>query len=192
MIFVRLFALLLVFACSAPLRGAELPGDSIYRLPIALNDQDGRAFHLADRAGKPQLVSLFYTSCQFMCPLIIEELKRTQSAIGEGGHAKLPVLMVSFDAANDTPAKLKQVLGQRKLDASTWTLAHTDASSVRELAAVLDIQYRALPDGGFNHTSVLILLDGQGRIVARSAKMDGVDADLVAAANKVMAQSAPN
>jgi len=185
MTLVRLFAFLLVFACSAPLRAAELPGDSVYRLPVALTDQDGHAFHLADRAGKPQLVSMFYTSCQFMCPLIIEELKRTQKAIGADGHAKPPVLMVSFDAEHDTPATLKQVFGQRKIDAATWTLAHTDAASVRQLAAVLDIQYRALPDGDFNHTSVLILLDAQGRIVARSEKMDGVDADFVAAAKKL-------
>jgi protein SCO1/2 len=103
---------------------------------------------------------------------------------------KPAVLLVSFDAAHDTPEKLKLVFGQRKLDATTWTLAHTDAASVRQLAAVLDIQYRALPGGDFNHTSVLILLDAQGRIVARSEKMDGVDADFVAAAKKVLAQPA--
>ena len=185
--FIRLLAITLVFACIVPAHAAELPGDSVYRLPIALSDQDNRAFHLADRAGKPQLVSMFYTSCQFMCPLIIEELKRTQSAISDGGHTKLPVLMVSFDAAHDTPAKLKETFGKRKIDATTWTLAHADAASVRQLAAVLDIQYRALPDGDFNHTSVLILLDTQGRIVARSEKMDGVDADFVATAKKLAA-----
>ena len=188
--FIRLLAIVLAFACVAPAPAAEPPGDSIYRLPITLADQDGHAFHLADRAGKPQLVSMFYTSCQYMCPLIVEELKRTQNAIGDGGHAKPPVLMVSFDAAHDTPAKLKQVLGQRKLDATTWTLAHTDAASVRQLAAVLDIQYRALPGGDFNHTSVLILLDERGRIVARSEKMDGVDVDFVASAKKALAQPA--
>jgi protein SCO1/2 len=187
MILVRLLALLLVFACMAPMRAAELPGDSVYRLPVALADQDGRAFHLADRAGKPQLVSMFYTSCQYMCPLIIESLKRTQKAIAQDGQAKPAVLMVSFDAQRDVPARLKTVFGQRKLDAATWTLAHTDAASVRQLAAVLDIQYRALPGGDFNHTSVLVLLDAQGRIAARSEKTDGLDADFVAAAKKVFA-----
>ncbi|HEY7872501.1 MAG TPA: SCO family protein [Rudaea sp.] len=186
--FIRLLVIVLV--CVASARAAELPGDSVYRLPVALTDQDGRAFHLADRAGKPQLVSMFYTSCQYMCPLIVESLKRTQKAIVDEGSMKPAVLLVSFDAAHDTPEKLKLVFGQRKLDATTWTLAHTDAASVRQLAAVLDIQYRALPGGDFNHTSVLILLDAQGRIVARSEKMDGVDADFVAAAKKVLAQPA--
>ncbi|MGH8090901.1 MAG: SCO family protein, partial [Rudaea sp.] len=155
-------------------------------------NQDGHTFHLADHTGKPQLVSMFYTSCQYMCPLIVEALKRTQKAIVQDGTAKPDVLMVSFDAQRDVPAHLKEVFGQRKLDATTWTLAHTDAASVRQLAAVLDIQYRALPDGEFNHTSVMILLDAQGRIVARTDKMDALDADFVAAAKKVLAQSAPN
>jgi protein SCO1/2 len=192
MILARLLAFLLVFACVAPMRAAELPGDSVYRLPVALADQDGRAFHLADRAGKPQLVSMFYTSCQYMCPLIIEALKRTQKAIARDGQAPPDVLMVSFDAQRDVPAHLKAVFGQRKLDAATWTLAHTDAASVRQLAAVLDIQYRVLPDGEFNHTSVMIVLDAQGRIAARTDKMDGLDADFVAAAKKAFASSASN
>lgn len=190
MILVRLFAFLVVFACMAPLHAAGLPGDSVYRLPVSLTDQDGRALHLADRAGKPQLVSMFYTSCQYMCPLIVESLKRTQKAIAQDGQAKPAVLMVSFDAQRDTPAHLKAVFGQRKLDAATWTLAHTDAASVRQLAAVLDIQYRALPGGEFNHTSVMILLDAQGRIAARTDKMDAIDPDFVAAAKKAFAQSA--
>jgi protein SCO1/2 len=182
---VALFTLLLAFA--APPHAADLPGDSTYRLPIVLSDQDGRAFHLADRAGRPQIVSMFYTACPYMCPLIIEAAKRTQRDLARDGVAQVPVLLVSFDAEHDVPAHLKDVFGQRKLDATTWTLAHTDAASVRQLAAVLDIQYRALPGGDFNHTSMLILLDAQGRIAARTEKMDGLDPEFVAAAKKLLA-----
>jgi protein SCO1/2 len=58
-------------------------------------------------------------------------------------------------------------------------LARTDATSVRKLAAVLGIQYRALPDGEFNHSTELILLDDKGHIAARIAKMGVVDAGFV-------------
>lgn len=186
--FFDLCALLLALSFVAPAPAADLPGDSIYRLPLALTDQDGRAFHLADRAGRPQIVSMFYSSCPYMCPLIVEAAKRTQKTIAHDDGAQTQVLMVSFDAARDTPARLKETFAQRKLDATTWTLAHTDAANVRQLAAVLDIQYRALPGGDFNHTSVLILLDAQGRIVARTQKMDTLDPDFVAAASKLFAQ----
>ena len=42
---------------------------------------------------------------------------------------------------------------------------------MRKLAALLGIRYRQLADGEFNHTSVLILLDAEGRILARTEKL---------------------
>ena len=47
---------------------------------------------------------------------------------------------------------------------------------MRKIAAVLNIQYRHLPDGDYNHSSVITLLSPQGEIVAQSnasAKADG-------------------
>ena len=45
--------------------------------------------------------------------------------------------------------------------------------SVRAIAGVLGVRYRVLADGEFNHTGVLVLLDADGRIVARSTKTSG-------------------
>ena len=39
---------------------------------------------------------------------------------------------------------------------------------MRSVAGVLGIRYRELADGEFNHTSALVLLDAEGRIVART------------------------
>ena len=58
---------------------------------------------------------------------------------------------------------------QRELDPAHWTLARTDAQSVRKLAAVLVIQYRALANGDFNHATALILLDEDRRVGERLA-----------------------
>jgi protein SCO1/2 len=180
-------ALLLCASAAAPsLRAEEIPGDSVYRLPVALVDQDGHGFALATRAGKPQLVSMFYTSCQYVCPLIIDTLKKTQAGLDPTERAKLDVLLISFDPARDTPARLKQVFGERKLDAATWTLARTDERSVRKLAAVLGIQYRALAGGEINHSTALVLFDAQGRVLARSDRIGAVDADFVAAVKSAL------
>ena len=183
--FVRALFIALLFGalpCSA-----ALPGDSIYRAPVTLADQDGHEFPLAQRAGKPQLVSMFYTSCPYVCPLIIDTLKRTQAALSPEQRAKVDVLLVSFDPERDTPQRLHEVFAQRHLDAATWTLARTDAPAVRKLAAVLDIQYRALASGEINHSSALVLLDDEGRIVARTDKIGDVDADFIAAMRAALA-----
>ena len=36
---------------------------------------------------------------------------------------------------------------------------------------MLGIRYRELADGEFNHTSALVLLDSQGRVLARTERM---------------------
>ena len=173
-----LFAMLVLFTGARTAAAVELPGASLYRLDIALVDQDGRGFRFGDRQGKPVLVSMFYTSCQYVCPLIIDSLRKTQAALARDGGGKIDVLLVSFDPQRDTPARLAQVFAERKLDAS-WTLARTDAASVRKLAAVLDIQYRALANGDLNHSSTITLLGGDGRILARTDKLGEVDAEFV-------------
>ena len=158
-----------------------LPGDSVYQLSIPMLDQDARGFDFASLRGKPRLITMFYTSCPYMCPLIIDTTRMTERELDESQRKRLAVLMVSFDAKRDDPATLKSQAEKRRIDTKRWTLARTDAANVRKLAAILGIQYRQLDDGEFNHSSVLILLDADGRIAARSEIMGKVDPEFVAA-----------
>ena len=162
-----------------------LPANSIYQLSIPLMDQNGRASQLADWRGQPVLITMFYTSCEFVCPRIVEGLKRTEDGLVAGGIGRLPVLMVTFDPSRDDIATLKHAAEERHLDDAVWTLARTDARHVRKLAAILGIQYRALPSGDFNHTSVLILLDAEGRIAGRTFTIGEADPAFVKLAEKV-------
>lgn len=165
----------------------ELPGDSIYRLDLALVDQDARASKLVDLRGGPVLIAMFYTSCKYVCPLIIDTLQRTERALADGERARLRVLLVSFDPKRDTPQVLKILAEERHLERARWILARTDAAGVRKLAAVLGVQYRALANGDVNHSSVITLLDREGRIVARSERMGELDPELLAAVQQALA-----
>jgi protein SCO1/2 len=71
------------------------------------------------------------------------------------------------------------------LDNSRWTLARTDATSVRKIAAVLGIQYRKLPDGSFNHSSIVTLLTPEGEIALQSSALGKADPALLAALAKI-------
>ena len=89
------------------------------------------------------------------------------------------------------PAALKQVFDKRRLPADRWTLARTEAAGVRRLAAVLGIRYRPLADGEFNHTSALVLLDGEGRVLARTETLGSVpDPAFLAAVKAALAKPA--
>jgi protein SCO1/2 len=90
-------------------------------------------------------------------------------------------LLISIDPDRDTVANLNALAASRKLDTSRWTLARTDATSVRKIAAVLGIQYRRLPDGGYNHSSIVTLLTPEGEIAYQSSVLGSTDPELLAA-----------
>ena len=159
---------------SAPAKAASLPANSVYQLSIPLSDQLGRTSKLEDWRGKPVLISMFYSSCEFVCPRIVEAVKKTEESL-LAQRAEVPVLMVSFDPLRDDTAKLNAMAEERRIDPKLWTLARTDARNVRKLAAMLGIQYRELPSGEFNHSSVIILLDGEGRVVGKTSILGEAD-----------------
>lgn len=161
---------------------APLPRDSVYQLPLQLTDQAGQVHDWRTRRGHTQLVSMFYTSCQYICPLIVDSGKAVDHELTPEQRARLNVLLISLDPVHDTPAALKYIVDKRSLDTSRWTLASPPADDVRAAAAVLGVRYRALADGGFNHTSALILLDADGRILARTEQVGShVDPEFLAA-----------
>ena len=180
------FAILLLVpsAWSAPTKELPLPANSIYQLSVPLTDQLGRSGKLGEWRGKPVMISMFYSSCQFVCPRIVEALKRTE----ENLVTKVPILMVSFDPARDDTAALKAMADERHIDSKFWTLARTDARNVRKLAAILGIQYRELDSGEFNHSSVIILLDAEGRVVGKTSTLGEADPAFVKLVRKTKSQ----
>jgi hypothetical protein len=115
------FCFLLLLACAAGAAQASespppLPPDSIYRLEAPFSDQAGVEFTLAQRRGRPQLVAMFYTSCKFVCPLIIDSAKGVEHGLTPEERERLGIVLVSLDPARDDTAALKSVAAKRKLD----------------------------------------------------------------------------
>lgn len=171
----RLVALSLILGLTVAAHAAPapLPRDSVYQLDARLTDQSGRALTLASRRGNPQLVVMFYTSCKFICPTIIDTVLDLDRKLDGVEKARLGVLLISLDAQRDDPAALKAVADKRGLDLARWTLAQPQLGDVRAIAGLLEVRYRVLADGELNHTGVLVLLDADGRIVSRSAQTNG-------------------
>lgn len=169
-------------------REAPLPSDSVYQLPAPLVDQQGKRLSLRDKRGRPQLVSMFYTSCKFICPLIIDSGKAIERSLSPQEQARLGILLISMDPKRDTPAALASIAAKRKLDPARWTLASPTQGDVRAIAGVLGIRYRQLDDGEFNHTSALVLLDANGRILSRTEQVGTrPDPEFLAAVRRAVA-----
>ena len=154
-------------AADAGATSAALPGDSLYHLQAGFTDLHGQSLQWAALQGRPQLVSMLYGNCSLMCPLILENAKAVQKQLSPEQRARLGVAMITLDPARDTPAALAEV-AERNRTPADWQYLQPDADDVRAVASVLDVRYRFREDGSFNHTSVLVLLDAQGRPLARS------------------------
>ena len=172
--FLLSMALLLSSIPAAIAREAPLPPDSVYQLQAQMVDQAGHAQAWRAQRGKPRLVSMFYTSCPYMCPLIVESGKAVERQLTPAERDRIGITLVSLDPARDTPKALQALAGKRQLDANRWSLLAPREDDVRAIAGVLGVRYRKLDNGEFNHSSELILLDADGRILARSDKVGTV------------------
>lgn len=185
----RSLLVLILLACTLrAFAGDALPGHSVYQANIALVDQTGRPWQWNEQRGQVQIVSMFYTSCTMVCPMIVDTMKLTAQALPPDRRDRLHLLLVSFDPAKDSVGVLRDYAEKRRLPAPPWTLARTiQLADTRQVAALLGLQYRQLPDGEFNHSSELVLLDEQGRIAARTSVIGRLDAEFVQAVERALA-----
>lgn len=177
---------LLALGALPALAADALPASSVYRLDVPLTDQDGHRLHLPELRGEPLLVSMFYTSCEMVCPMIFETLQFTLDKAGPAARQRTRVLMVSFDPARDDAAALKKAAQAHHADAR-WTVAVPDEAGARKIAAVLGVQYRRLASGEFNHSTRILLLDRDGRVNAHSDVLGKADPALVRAVRTLAA-----
>ncbi len=166
---------------SSGLKAAETSTESLYGLPISLQDQEGRIRSLDLYRGHPVIVTMFYSSCPNACPLLIESLRATEQALTANARADVRVLMITLDPERDTSAALARLASTRRVDLKRWTLARVLGDDVRVLAAALGVQYRKLPDGEYNHTSVLTLVSPAGVLGKQTATLGKADPTFVTA-----------
>ena len=152
-----------------------LPDDSYYQLNAPLETHRGEHATFAEHAGEPVIVSMFYASCPHVCPMLISTIRQIEKQLPEAVRDDVNVLLVSVDPDRDTPAELRELAERHDVNRDGWTLARTSGQQTRALAAVLGIKYKQLPDGEFNHTTEIILLDAQGREIARSNRLGAPD-----------------
>jgi protein SCO1/2 len=154
----------------------SLPPNSVYQLQVSLEDQFGDITGLDRFRGKPVLVTMFYASCPHVCPMLISTIQLTESKLSAEERADLRVLTISIDPERDTPEKLLETLERHSVDPDRWSMVRPDPGDLRTIAGVFGVRYKQLPDGEFNHTTRIVLLDRNGVQVGSTERLGRHDA----------------
>ena len=170
----------------------SIPGTSLYQLPASLETAEGSTIKLSDFRGRPLIVTMFYSHCTSVCPLLTAQLQRLVAKLSPAEQRQLRILMVSFDSVRDTPDVLGAFKAEHHIEDSNWVLARASAADVRALAAALGIRYRELPDHSFNHSALISLADRDGTVRARSSELAAPDDTFVAALRAQITVTSPS
>jgi protein SCO1/2 len=152
-----------------------LPANSVYHLQVAVEDQFGEITGLDRYKGHPVLVTMFYTSCPHVCPMLISTIKIMESVLSDEERADLRVITISIDPERDTPEKLHETMERHSVRANRWSMVRSNPNDLRAIAGVFGIKYKQLPDGEFNHTTRITLLNREGTQVASTELIGGYD-----------------
>jgi protein SCO1/2 len=120
-----------------------------------LRDQDGRLTTMDEFRGRPVVVTFVYSHCEDTCPALVDQVRGALDDV----HADVPLLAVSVDPANDTPASARRFLNQRRMTGRARFLLGDE----QQLAPVWK-GYGVQPQAGdLDHTASVVLVDGSGR-----------------------------
>ena len=170
--------------CRAALDLGKPTDKSLYLLDSMWTSDVGRQIKLGALRGRPQIVAMFFTHCEYACPILVGELKAIEGKLPPAVLGKVDFLLVSIDAKRDTPAELATFREKRQLARERWTLLRGGADDVRELAALLGVNYAEDSRGQFAHTNVITLLNADGEIAFQHTGLKQDPALLVAAIEK--------
>ena len=79
---------------------------------IALTDQHGNPFRLADYRGKVVLLFFGYTYCPDVCPATMAELRAARAMLKPEQAARVQIVFVTVDPGRDTPASIQEYVSR--------------------------------------------------------------------------------
>ena len=181
--FIAFTAITLFAGCSgraSPPEAAEVPpccrptppskpvsDRSLYQLESVWTSDAGKTIRLGHLQGRRQVVALFFSHCEYACPILVNDLQRIESALSPAAREKVDFLLVSIDPARDTPARLREFRTEKHLGTNHWTLLTGREDDVRELAAILGVNYQRDARGQYAHSNLITLLSPGGEILTQ-------------------------
>ena len=129
-----------------------------------LTDSNGKQISTKDFRGKPLVISIVYTACHTVCPVMTQHLyeavREAQEVIGAD---RFNVLTLGFDATNDTPKRMKQFAIDNDIQLPNWHFTSADKQTILAMLRNLGFSYASVA-GGFDHVAQTTIVDIDGTV----------------------------
>ena len=157
---------------------------------FSLTNQDGKRISLKDFRGKALAITFIYSKCPLPDYCIRMSMNFSNLANELAGDAeareKIRLLSISFDPANDTPAKLREYglgyLGKgAKPDFTIWQLAVGADPEIRKIADFFGLRYEvdAKDKVQISHSLRTAVIAPDGKVTKIFAGNDWTPAELL-------------
>lgn len=134
--------------------------------PWRLTDENGARVDESILKGKWSVVYFGYTFCPDVCPTTLAALAQAMDALGPRARG-LQVVFITVDPARDTPGQLRAYLSNSSFPRGAVGLTGSVAD-IKSAASEYHVYFSRQgvgPNYSVDHTSVLYLMDPQGRFV---------------------------
>jgi len=129
----------------------------------SFRDTTGKRLKLSDFRGKPLVISLIYSSCADVCPVITSTLEGVDEIARDAlGDDSYNIITIGFDTAADNPVRMRSFAQKYGVPISDhWRFLSGDLLSVTGLSEDLGFQFFESPKG-FDHLTQTTILDKNG------------------------------
>jgi protein SCO1/2 len=173
--------------CCATNLAAQKPlsDKSLFQIDTTWTADDNKQIQLASLAGKPVVLTMFFASCEYACPILANDMRKLEAALPAELRTNVNFVLVTFDTERDTPAALKKYRATRDIPAN-WTLLTAKPDDILELAALLGVKYKKDARSQFAHSNVITILNPAGEIVRQQNGLNIDPTDSAATLKKLL------
>lgn len=157
------FPALAADCCKSVAAPAGAVDDTIALPATTLADQRGRPVKLPD--GRPWVLTFFYAGCPDVCPTLLYNVLDVAAALPPAARARIAFGGISFDPARDTVARLAEHAENLGFRAANEYLLTAEPATLAPALQAFKFDFKPDRNGGFQHTTLIAVMDGKGRIL---------------------------
>jgi protein SCO1/2 len=157
--------------CAREIQKGKISDKSLYQVDSTWTTDAGKQMTLSSLAGRPQVVTMFFTSCEYACPILANDMKKLEAALPDAIRTNVGFVLVTFDSERDTPNALAKYRKARSIP-EHWTLLTAGPDDILELAALLGVKFKKDTRGQFAHSNLITVLNSEGEIATQQVGLN--------------------